>query len=199
MRQVSQKELERLKKKGGVKVRRKFGTKSKTPESVATESKALSGAEPTERPVPVSNNGDLVPLLSKITEVLSRLEARDVPKRESTILADAKQATAAAAQVAVIEPGESISLPPMSIEPAPSVRKPKKAKSNWNHVLKRDESGSMGQLISTDQFGNTWTHTMVRIKKLIDKVMSKSNSGLEFLLQIHRNKQTQLIENVTQE
>lgn len=60
MKTVSQKELDRLKKKGGVSVKRKLGTKKKqakkkqgkSSETVATESEALSGAVPPERPAP---------------------------------------------------------------------------------------------------------------------------------------------------
>lgn len=51
MRQISEKELERLRKKGGVDVKRRRGKKKKS-EPVATESKALSGAEVTERSAP---------------------------------------------------------------------------------------------------------------------------------------------------
>jgi hypothetical protein len=52
MRTISTKELTRMKKKGGVKVKRRLGTKSKKPESEAEDTKVLSGPEPSETPVP---------------------------------------------------------------------------------------------------------------------------------------------------
>lgn len=53
MKKVTQKELDRLSRKKGHRVKRKMGAQ-KRPEPVATESDALSGAEPPEQPVPVS-------------------------------------------------------------------------------------------------------------------------------------------------
>ena len=52
-RKVSQQELDRLRRKKGVKIKRKLGTAPKKPEPVEV-SEAKSGATPTDMPVPAS-------------------------------------------------------------------------------------------------------------------------------------------------
>ena len=54
MKTVSKKELDRLRKRGGVKVKRHLGTKQKTPEPEVAASVPLSGSIPSKTPVPAS-------------------------------------------------------------------------------------------------------------------------------------------------
>jgi len=54
MKTVSKKELDQLRKKGGVKVKRHLGTKQKTPEPEVAASMPLSGSIPTKAPAPAS-------------------------------------------------------------------------------------------------------------------------------------------------
>ena len=176
MRQVSKKDLARLKKRGGVKVKRR---RSEKLESDVTGRQALSGAIEAPAPTPASN--PLSPILEKITDVLVRLEERELPsasEKTVSMLIDAKEKTDEqeererqinlAVNKAVEKERELLVLAPL-----PQVKvSQKKATIPWTHSVQRDNTGYIQKVVSSDESGNSWTHDILREDELITEVVS---------------------------
>ncbi len=185
MRTVSAKELARLKRKGGVRVKRRLGTKKPEPE--VDDAAALSGAKVAEIPTPASN--EMLPVMEKLVEVLTRMEARDAPAPvvpKSSMLPPfvpkpVVTKPAAPAPVKVIKaPAKSVRM--SALQPA----KP----SAMEHGIKRDKNGYMTEFTSINESGMKWTSKVVRAKsgkKLIREVISISNSGLKLIHEFQRD------------
>lgn len=191
MRTISANDLAGLKRKGGVKVKRRLGTKKPEPEAEAIA--ALSGAEATETPVPASN--EMLPVMEKLVEVLARMEARDRPTPAKSISLPPFVPNSIATKPAAPAKAKIIKSPVESVRM--SALRPAKP-SAMEHVVSRSEDGYMDEFTSTSESGVKWTSKVVRMdskKKLIVKVISISNSGLKLIHEFQRNKQA-LIESV---
>ena len=182
MRQVSEKDLARLRTRGGVKVRRR---RSEKLEPDTKGARVLSGTTDAQVPAPASE--DLSLLLGTMTDVLVRLEERNAPEASEvpvSILTQAKR------QIDEEEEQERLfdkrvdevvakklkSRP--KVDSLRTVSPSKKAKTPWKHVVERDELGYMKQFMSVDGAGNTWTHDVQRDDThRIQQVISTDGAG----------------------
>ncbi len=189
MKKMSQQDLDRLGRKKGFKVKRKMGVQQKKPEPEVEDDVALSGAKATEAEVPAPA---LLPIMEKMTEILARMEARDAP-------VDIPVVTTGALSKAQAE----IKPEP---EPEPEPERPSVipvvlrsvSHGPWTHTPHRDDDGQIVHVDSVNAKGKTWTHEFVRSTKdkLIEEVLTKSDSGLEFIHKFQRDRKT-LINGVT--
>ena len=170
MKKMSQKELDRLGKKKGFTIKRKMGAQPKKPEPEVKDEIALSGAIEAEAPAPASS--EFYAVMDKLTDILSHM-TKPMPEEMPG---------------STVEEALPLEIAPESEEILP-VAAAVSSSTSWTHTAKRDtKTGLMKQVISSEELGEaTWVHEFVRIKKRIVKVVSKSNSGVEFLHQINRN------------
>jgi len=125
MKTVSEKELSRMKKRGGVKMKRRLGTKQK-PEPVATDDIGLSGSVPTEQPVPAPAPViDMQPMAA----MAASMAARDA-QLETVIVNNTKAVDKFRTQLT---------------EQANKVKK----KVSWRHKIKRSDKLLIDEVISS--------------------------------------------------
>jgi len=166
MKKIKQADLDRLRRKKGVKI---IAKKKPGPEKA---SGAKSGVKPAELPVPALTQ--ILPVMDKMTEVLSKLEARGHPKGSAGVLGVAKKEEeqekllTAKIQKAV---SSTIAALPKS-DNTQTVVYAKRERIPWTHIAHRDRTGHIDNVISTDKNGNSWRHDVVRENKLITEIVS---------------------------
>lgn len=208
MRTMTQTDLNRHKKRKGVKVRRKFGSENEKPEP-EVNGKPLSGDLSKAGVVPVPAF-EFYSIMEKMTNVIDKLtnhEASESKEHEGEIEAKLEQVAQVAPEEREKRPFEVLremqdagELPPPTAASAPEVEAPEvpKPSGNWDHVYRRDRSGLVMQIVSIDKAGNQWTHDFARAgTKFIIEILSKSNTGLRFMHKFYRNDPSGLIENAT--
>jgi hypothetical protein len=199
MRTISQKDLNREKKRKGVSVIRKLGSQPEKPGPEVNGSQSLSGetAQAEAIPAPASEFYSLMGKMTEIMERLSGAENEEKPKEEGTQEAEPEE---------VLRPFQLVKgLPKIPADRAavaavPKVEVPEipKPSDDWDHVLHRDKTGLVMQILSIDKKGTQWTHDFARAgTKFIIEILSKSNTGLRLMHKFHRNDETKLIDTAT--
>lgn len=202
MKTISQKELDRLRRKKGVDVKRKMGAQTRPgPEDESEESLSGENLKDASESAPAASSTDLT--LSKMSEILERLAlakmtdllTRLVPGDEVPPAAKPEPAPMQAPTYTPPKPyvvKKSAHLRPFQImkntgmpkasaalvpsSPVPSDPIKLKRKSIWTHTVDRDESGYLKQVVSIDGSGAKWTHEIVRsASMLIKEVLSKAS------------------------
>ena len=197
MRTISQKDLNREKRRKGVSVIRKLGSQPEKPEPEVNGSQSLSG-ETTRAdavPAPASEFYSLMGKMTDIMERLSGVEREEKPKEKGTQEAESEE---------VLRPFQLVkdlpTIPKTAMAAAPEVKAAEipKPSDDWDHVLHRDRGGLVMQILSIDKAGNQWTHDFARAgTKFIIEILSKSNTGLRFMHKFHRDDETKLIDTAT--
>jgi hypothetical protein len=200
MKEISEKDLNRLKKRKGVTVKRKPGSQPEKPEPEVNGSQSLSGELPTTEAIPVPAF-EFYSIMEKMTSVIDKLTDQDNgktrPAEEETqetkseerrkrpfeILKEITDADPSPPAVAVVTPAEPVA-------------EPKEMPDSWDHIYHRDRQGLVTQVVSIDETGNKWTHNFERTQRVLTKIRSISSSGLEFLHQFKRGENA-LIESAT--
>lgn len=202
MKTISQKDLNREKRRKGVSVIRKLGSQPEKPESEVDGSQSLSGetAQTDAVPAPASEFYSLMGKMTEIMERLSGVEHEEKPEEE--------EGTQEAESEEVLRPFQLVKdLPKIPLEfdtktaiAAPEVEASEipKPSDDWDHVLHRDKTGLVMKITSIDQTGDSWTHNFTRAgTKFIIEILSKSNTGLRLMHKFHRDDETKLIDTAT--
>ncbi len=202
MRIISQKDLNREKRRKGVSVMRKLGSQPEKPEPEVNGSQSLSGEtiQADAVPAPASEFYSLMGKMTQIMERLSGVENEEKPKEEGTQEAKPEE---------VLRPFQLVKDLPtiplgsdarVEVAAVPEAEAPEipKPSDDWDHVMRRDRAGLVMQIVSIDKVGNQWTHDFVRAgTKFIIEILSKSNTGLRFMHKFHRDDETKLIDTAT--
>jgi hypothetical protein len=199
MRTISQTDLNRHKKRKGITVKRKLGSAPEKPESEVNGSQSLSGetAQAEAIPAPAS---EFYSLMGKMTEIMERLAPHetDEPKEVAEIEAKPEQKKRPFELLKELQDADELPPPTVAVElkaEEPEVSKPS---GNWDHVLRRDGTGLVMQIVSIDKKGTQWTHDFTRAgTKFIIEILSKSNTGLRLMHKFQRNERSALIESAT--
>ena len=201
MRTMSQTDLNRHKKRKGVIVKRKFGSAPEKPES-EVNGKPLSGDLSKTEAVPAPAS-EFYSLMGKMTEIMERLtphEEKVEPEEVAEIESKPEVRDKRPFEI-LKEMQDADELPPLpTVAAVPEVEAPEvpKQSRNWDHVLRRDRSGLVMQIVSIDKVGNQWTHDFTRAgTKFIIEILSKSNTGLRLMHKFQRNERSALIESAT--
>jgi hypothetical protein len=201
MRTISQKDLNREKKRKGVSVIRKLGSQPEKPEPEVNGSQSLSG-ETTRADVVPAPASEFYSLMGKMTEIMERLsgvENEEKPKEEGTQETKPEEVLRPFQLLKEMQDADELPPPQLVVsKPKADVTETPKQSSNWDHVLRRDGTGLVQQIVSIDKTGNQWTHDFARAgTKFIIEILSKSNTGLRFMHKFHRNDETKLIDTAT--
>lgn len=200
MRTISQTDLNRHKKRKGIKVKRKLGSAPKKPES-EVNGKPLSGDLSKAEAVPAPAS-EFYSLMGKMTEIMERLTSHETDEPEEVAEVEAKPEVRDKRPFELLkEMQDADELPP----PPLVVSKPKveeseipKPSGDWDHVMRRNGSGLVMQIVSIDKVGNQWTHDFARSgTRFIIEILSKSNTGLRFMHKFHRSDDRGLIDRAT--
>jgi len=152
MRVVSKNELDRLRKKGGVKVKRHLGTKQKTPEPEVAASMPLSGSIPSKIPAPASIN-------------IEKLNSIDVEKLNSLEINNSRLENIVVNNTKLLERFKArlIALKIIIDKPKPI--------EQWEHDVKRaNDTGLINAVVSSSKT-KLFIHKIHRSSKgVIDKV-----------------------------
>lgn len=201
MKTISQKDLNREKRRKGVSVIRKLGSQPEKPGPEVDGSQSLSGetAQTDAVPAPASEFYSLMGKMTEIMERLSGVENEEKPKEERTQETKPEERKKRPFEL-LKEITDVDGLPPPTVALVPKVEAPEvpKPSDDWDHVLHRDRGGLVMQILSIDKAGNQWTHDFARAgTKFIIEILSKSNTGLRFMHKFHRNDETKLIDTAT--
>ena len=139
MKVISKKELDRLRKKGGVKVKRHLGTKQKTPEPEVAASMPLSGSIPSKIPVPALPNS--IPVPEPIAAPAPVIDMKPFAAMSASI-------AASNANVAKLIENNNTVIENFRIQLTEKVPEVKERVS-WRHRVKRDQFKLMEEIIST--------------------------------------------------
>lgn len=200
MKTISEKDLNREKRRKGVSVKRKPGSQPKKPEPEVNGSQSLSGetAQAEAIPAPAS---EFYSLMGKMTEIMERLTGHEETEPEEVAEVETKPEQKKRPFEMLKEMQDADELPPPpAVASVPKVKAPEvpKPSDNWDHVLHRNRSGLVTQILSIDKKGNQWTHDFTRAgTKFIIEILSKSNTGLKLMHKFHRNDETKLIDTAT--
>ncbi len=199
MKTISQKDLNREKRRKGVSVIRKLGSQPEKPEPEVDGSQSLSGetAQTDAVPAPASEFYSLMGKMTEIMERLSGVENEEKPKEERTQETKPEEVLRPFQLVKGLPtiPADRVAVAAVPKVEAPEIPKPS---DDWDHVLHRDKAGLVMQILSIDKVGNQWTHDFARAgTKFIIEILSKSNTGLRFMHKFHRDDETKLIDTAT--
>lgn len=203
MKTISEKTLNREKRRKGVSVRRKPGSQPEKPEPEVkvNGSQSLSGETAQTEAIPVPAF-EFYSIMEKMTSVIDKLTDREDSDAPVKVAAETEPAPEEGKKrpfELLKEMQDADDLPPV-VASAPEVEVPEipKPSTDWDHVYRRDRSGLVMQIVSIDKTGNTWTHDFTRAgTKFIIEILSKSNTGLRLMHKFQRNERSALIESAT--